>query len=260
MVPPWVPPLPPDPPDEFDDVQGPDAPPGAEPPEGPMRPEPEAPIAPARRFYGARRSLGAFMQKGNLAALKRGLGSYVRSGYGGSRTATRRLGGTAQAAVALHRALGSDGPLDAALYAGRDAGEIIDAVIEIVRPIDGTQDAESGRSAVREALSELLVRFPDADLLSLTDEQRAFAIERFVALDVYGRIYLDLGKALIEKAPSVATALSRLRQIKDYVKETVAVSFRKLRAAGRQPSSRSLGSIVKSAIRTTFDVFEGYAE
>ena len=205
------------------------------------------------------------MRTGNARTMRRGLGNYVRSGYGGSGTAARRFGGTASAAGALYRALGGGGAgagqaaenaLDAALYAGRDAGEVID----VVRPIDGTQDAEAGCSAVRDALSELLTRFPNADLLNLTDEQRAFAIERFVAVDVFQRLTLDLGKAMFEKAPSAATALSRLKQVKDYVKETVAASFRKLRDTGRRLTSSSIGSIVRSALKDTFEVFEGYAE
>lgn len=209
------------------------------------------------------------MQTGNAKSMRRGLGNYVRSGYGGSGTAARRFGGTASAAGALYRALGGGGagggqaaesPLDAALYAGRDAGEVIDAVIEVVRPIDGTQDAEAGRFALRDALSELLSRFPEADLLNLTDEQRAFAIERFVAVDVFQRLSLDLGKALFEKAPSAATAMSRLKQVKDYVKETVAASFRKLRDAGRRLTSGGIASIVRLALKDTFEVFEGYAE
>ena len=265
MVPPWVPPLPPD--DQADSPS----------PNPPLDPEvtttptppviPPVPIAPARRFSGARRSLGGFLRLGNSAAMRRGLGNYVRSGYGGSGTATRRFGGTVSAAGALYRALGGAGGgqsaenlLDATLFAGRDADVIIDAVIEIVRPIDGTQDAEAGRSALRDALSELLTRYPEADLLNLTDEQRTFAIERFVAVDVFQRISLDLGKALFEKAPSATTALSRLKQVKDYVKETVASSFRKIRDGGRSLTANSISSIVRSALKDTFEVFEGYAE
>jgi hypothetical protein len=198
--------------------------------------------------------------------MRRGLGNYVRSGYGGASTAARRFGGTASAAGTLYRALGGgaggagESPLDATFLAGRDADEVIDAVIEAVRPIDGTQDAEAGRSAVRDALSELLTRYPEADLSNLSDEQRAFAIERFVAVDVFQRLSLDLGKALFEKASSAAIALARLKQIKDYVKETVAASFRKLRGAGQGPTARTIGSVVRTALRDTFEVFEGYAE
>ena len=269
MVPPWVPPLPP-----FDGPDGPPipvAPPGLPIPAPPPLPaiSPPVPVAPAGRFAGARKSLGGFVQTGNAAAMRRGLGHYIRSGYGGTGTAVRRFGGTVSAAGALYRALsrGAGGPgqeaggtLDATLLAGRSADEITDALMEVVRPIDGTQDAEAGRSAIPDALSELLSRYPDADLLNLTEEQKAFVIERFVAVDVFLRLSLNLGKALLEKAPSATTALSRLKQVKDYVKETVAASFRKLRDAGRRLTAGSIESVVRVALRDTFEVFEGYAE
>ena len=57
------------------------------------------------------------------------------------------------------------------------------------------EDAEASRAAIKNALSELLTMFPEADLLKLSEDQRAFAIERFVAIDVYRRFQLDLAIA-----------------------------------------------------------------
>jgi hypothetical protein len=268
MVPPWVPDPPP--------FENSDQPPVDEgelnpaPASAPLPPVmPPVPIAPAGRFKGARTSLGGFARTGDVAAMRRGVGHYIRNGYGGSATAVRRFGGTASTAGALYRALsgGAAGQgqapgnaLDPILLAGRSARELIDAVIEVVRPVDGTQDAEADRAAIGDALSELLSRFPDADVLNLTEAQRALAIERFVAMDVFRRLDLDLGKTFREKAPSAVTALSRLKQVKDYVKETVAASFRKLRDAGRRLTAGNIGNIVRSALLDTFRVFEGYTE
>jgi hypothetical protein len=136
----------------------------------------------------------------------------------------------------------------------------MDAVVEAVRPVDGTQDAEAARTAIREALSELLTRFPEADLLNLDDDQRSFAIEKFTALDVFHRFHLDVGKTIVEKASSAVTAVSRLKQVRDYVKETVAASFRKLRDAGKSLTSGRINHVVRDALRETFLVFEGYME
>jgi hypothetical protein len=151
-------------------------------------------------------------------------------------------------------------PLDPVLLAGRTAQEVMDAVVEVVRPVDGTQDAEAERASIRDALSELLTRFPDADLLNLDPDQRAFAIERFTAIDVFRRFELDLGKTIIEKAPSAATALARLREARDFIKQSVAASFRKLRGAGRTLTSGRIGQVVGDALKETFEIFEGYAE
>ena len=136
----------------------------------------------------------------------------------------------------------------------------MDAVVEAVRPVDGTQDAEAERASIRDALSELLTRFPDADLLSLETDQRDYVIERFTAIDVFRRFELDLGKTILEKAPNANTALGRLKEVRDYVKQSVAASFRKLRDAGRTQMSGRIGQMVQEALKETFEVFEAYAE
>lgn len=200
--------------------------------------------------------------------MRRGLRHYVRSGYGGGGTAVRRFGGTASTAGALYGALSSvaggqapsaGSPLDPVLLAGRSAREIMDAVVEAVRPADGTQDAEAGRAAIKDALSELLTMFPQADLLNLSEDQRGFAIEHFVAIDVYRRFQLDLGKTIQDKAPTATAGLARLKEVKNYIKETVAAAFRKLRAAGSRVTTGRVNEFVRAALSETFQVFEGYA-
>jgi hypothetical protein len=282
MVPPWTPSPPADSGDAgprdggdgggddgdgepSDPADGPLAAPAAAPP-ALVRP---VPIAPGGRFAGARRSLGEFARSGDAGDMRQSLGHYVRRGYGGAATAARRFGGTAATAdaldgtlatVATGQAAAPGSPLDPALLAGRSVEDVMDAVVEAVRPVDGTQDAEAERASIRDALSELLTRYPDADLLNLERDQRAYAIERFAATDVYRRFDLDLGKALRDKAPSAVTALSRLKQVKDYVKETVAAAFRRMRDAGRAVTAGRVNQIVRDALRDTFEVFEGYSE
>ncbi len=151
-------------------------------------------------------------------------------------------------------------PLDPVLLAGKNAQEIMDAVVEAVRPIDGTQDAEASRLAIKGALSELLARFADADLMRLSVEQREYAIERYVALDVYQRFYLDLGQTILEKTPSAVTGLARLKEVKDYIKETVASAFRSLRQRGTTVGSAHAARVVREALHEALEIFEGYAE
>lgn len=264
MVPPWTP-APPagdTPADEGGQAEP------SEPSAAPPTPQP-VPLAPAGRFRGTRLKLGKYASSGDARDLRRSLKNYVRSGYGGSGTATRRFGGTAATAGALGSALASvasgrasvpGSPLDPILLAGRSVNEVMDAVVEAVRPVDGTQDAESERMAIRDSLSDLLTQFPDADILNLDADQRNFAIERFTAIDVYRRFDLDVGKTISEKAPSAMTALSRLKEVRDYIKEEVAASFRKLRDAGRALTSGLISRVVRDALLTTFQVFEGYSE
>lgn len=280
MVPPWTPPATPAPSDDgvAAAVDGQEIPPGpasspsdSGPAAVPAAAAPTPNLAPSGRFQAVRRNLGTFGRTGDGRSLRRGLGQYVRNGYGGSATTTRRFGGTARTAGALANALsslagaggaegGGDGSLDRSILAGQTVDEVMDAVVEAVRPVDGTQDSEAERASIRDALSELLTLHPDADLLNLDDNQRAIAVERFTASDVFRRIDLDIGKAVRDKAPSAAMAMSRLKQIRDYIREAVAASFRRLREAGRTLTSGRVSEVVREALRETFIVFEGYAE
>jgi hypothetical protein len=178
------------------------------------------------------------------------------------------MGGTIQASERLLSALSGQagnpyqaagGPLDPAILAGQSAEEVTDAVTEAVRPVDGTQDAEASRAAIKDALADTLTQYPDANLLELSEEQKGFVVEAYVANDVYRRLYLDLGAKVIDSAPSLIAGLSRLKEIRDYIRETVSSSFRKLREKGETLFGRRVASVVREAIRETFVVFEGYA-
>lgn len=275
MVPPWAD----DPPSENEPTPEPDTeetPPadGSEDENGnkPNQPDPRLPPiepAPARRFAGSSRNLGDYARSGDRSALERGVGQYVSKGYGGAGTATRRLGSTASTAGALGSALSQlsgDTPpqegnsLDPTLLAGKSADEVMDAVVEAARPVDGTQDAEASRASIRDAMAEMLTNHPDADLFELTDSQREEIIENYAANDVFRRFELDIGKTIRDKAPSVAAGLSRLGQARGYIKQTVAAAFRGLRESNKSFSERSIASVVRTAIRDAFQVFEEYAQ
>lgn len=276
MVPPWTPAAPEDtvPPPPPPPGEPPDAPPdGAPTTPAPAAPSPAAPpavqpprLAPEKRFGGVRTNLGNFARSGDGRDLRRGLGHYVRNGYGGSNTTTQRFGGTAQTAGSLGHTLYStstgsaDAPIDRTALAGRSTEEIATAIIEAVRPVDGTQDAEAERASIHDAMSELLTQFPEADLLNLTYVEREFVIEKFTAIDVARRFELDVGKHLLERAPTATVAMARLKQMRAYIAETVAVSFRKLKAEGRTLTSGRVARVVQAALRDTFEVFEGSEE
>lgn len=266
LVPPWTPaPAPVEP------AGGAPSPPPPDLSGSPAVPPPPAPIplAGPRRFASARTNLGSFARSGDGASLRRSLAHYVRSGYGGAATATRRFNGTARTAAALGDAMASvaaGGPtahgsgLDPRLLTGRSHDEVIAAVVEAVRPIDGSLDAEASRASIGDALSDLLKKYPDANLLQLDDAQRAFVVEGFTAADVFRRYELDLGKTIFDKAPTVTAALARLKDVRDYIKEVVSASFRDLESAGRRLSPGAIESVVRSALADALMVFEEYLE
>lgn len=266
MVPPWVPDAVPPGSDGAGDGNA--APPDGDAPDLSQPPPAQSvPIAPTARFGGARTRLGSFARTGYASDMRKGVGHYVHKGLGGGNTAVRRLGGTARTAGTLYGALsaaatgqavGPGSPLDTAVLSGRTAEEVMGAVVDAVRPVDGTQDGESSRAAIGKALSELLTQYPDADLLNLSEEQRLLTVERFIAWDVFNRFELDLGKTIQEKAPNVASALSRLREVRDFITQTVAAEFRKLSAHAAALGARMVASIVRDALGRAVAVFESY--
>src|SRR4051794_19973871 len=110
MVPPWVDPAPPDaaagdgmPESTGSEDVSQSVPSGPDSDEKAATPTPgPPPMAPAARFRGARLSLGSFARSGDSSEMRRGIGRYVRNGYGGGGTATRRFGSTTNTAGKLH--------------------------------------------------------------------------------------------------------------------------------------------------------------
>lgn len=232
----------------------------------PSPPIPPVPQANGQRWTAARRNLGNFARTGDGRSLRQSVKDYVRSGYGGAATASRRMSSTGLTAAALGRALAFGGggaattgaPIERSLLEGRSAEEVMDRVVDAVRPVDGSQDAEASRCAIRDALSDLLTQYEDANLLDLSPEQREFAIERFAAYDVFQRFELDVGQKIIDAAPTPTEALARLREARDYVRQTISSSFRKLRDAGRVLTDTNVSKAVNDALKDAFEVFEGY--
>ena len=179
----------------------------------------------------------------------------MRTGYGGGETMSRRLGGTAATAGRLNGVLQTglrpDGNAlrDAALASSADVNVLLDAIVDAASPENGTQDRESSRRAIRDSLTDLLDRFPDADLLALSDVQREFVIERYTALDVYGRFCLDLQQTIVDKAIDPATGLRRLRQVREFIYQQVSAAFRAIRGKGGSATKASVARLNAQALR-----------
>jgi hypothetical protein len=182
---------------------------------------PALPLAPPGRFQPARLNLGRFASTGSRDNMRRAVGHDIHKGLQGSRNAVQRFGGTTRAAGSLYGALST-------LASG----------------------------AMQRALAAMLEQFPDADLLDLTEEQRLFATECYLALDVFNRACLDLGKTLFRTAPSVASALSRMAEIRNYIRETISAQFRRLRSGGVALTARKVSELARDALREAFLVFE----
>lgn len=232
------------------------------------RTQPEAsPIAPVARFRAARLSFGDYAKSGGDTDLRKGLKAFVGTGYGGSKTAARRFEGTTRTAGSLFNTLsaiadkaptlkGTD--LDPGLLKGKTARQIIGAIVDAVRPSDGTQDAEASKDAVNRAFSELFNKYPEVDLLNLSIEERFSVLEYFLGNDIYNRICLDVGKIIQAKAPSSSLAQQRLGEIKQYIKSEVARVFRDEQKRYSNWNSGKVRDFVSKVISKTLNVFEDY--
>lgn len=266
LVPPWVDGNnnTPNPPDDNDDNNTPSPNPSEK--DNPQNKE----IAPSGRFKGARTNINKFASDGGRKYLQRGVGHYVKTGYGGAKTATARLTRTVSTAGALYGVLshGSSGvsgespssvpDIDFEALRGKSFEQITDTIIETIRPIDGDLDSEASRNSMKNAFSDLLEKYKDADLLNLNEEQRLYVIERFISGDVFARFDLDMGKSIRKNASSPASALSRLKEAKDYIKETVASSFNKIITTATI-KSKAIVSLIRETLEDAFHVFESYA-
>jgi hypothetical protein len=269
LVPPWVPPVPLAPPDggpPDGDSSDPHALPDREPHQAPALPS-QPGLAPSGRFGGARLSLGRFARNGSRADLAAGLRSYASKGLNGPLSGAARMAGSSRTAGRLHGVLDaisrgdslpSDVALDVASLAGRDAKEIGDAIAEAIRPLDGTWDAEASRDAIAQAIAEAAEQNPGIDLTALTPEQIDFVVERYLAHDLVHRVEYDVGLHVQNRSPDAATAVSRLEDMKGYVRESVAASFRTVQDAGGRMTRSTAASIANKVLEETFRVFADY--
>jgi hypothetical protein len=65
-----------------------------------------------------------------------------------------------------------------------------------------------------------------------------------------------MGKNIRHNASSLASGLSRLKEAKVYIKETVASSFKKIASS---ITSKSIVSLIRETLEDAFHVFESYA-
>lgn len=236
----------------------------------PAPPPPAAPntppaLAPARRFRPARTALGKWGRDGGEGNLQRGLGHYSRTGMGGSGNATARMAGSASSAGAIYEALtalAADQPLPPqygvpqARLGGLTQAEIIDVLVDALCPVDGTQDSEASRDSAARALTEIVEQ--GGDVTDLDQSQIDQVIQTFLGNEVAHRIALDVGMAVIDKAPTAKVGQQRLEEMQTYVREELARRYAARRALSGTLDRQAAAQLGRDVIQDTFDVFESY--
>tara|TARA_B100001750_G_scaffold247104_1_gene271729 strand:- start:3291 stop:3839 length:549 start_codon:yes stop_codon:yes gene_type:complete len=142
---------------------------------------------------------------------------------------------------------------------GRPTRDIIDSIVAYASPLDGSQDAEASQRAMTEALADLLTEQPQTDLFNLTEEAIDWILGRFIGNDIIYRLELDLGDRIHKRAKSFSQGVRRMDEMKDYVRQVVAVEFQRTPPSSRPSVSREATSTFsRKLIESVYAVFESY--
>ncbi len=230
-------------------------------------PTPKPPdVAPPGRFRAARRALGEFARTGNKDAFKRAVGHYSRAGMGGARSAANRMRTSARTGASafgvLQAAREGTNPainewVDALTARDASAQEIADEIVKRTTPSGGSQDEESCRNSMDQAMADLLADDPDVDLLNLGDESIWGLIESFLGYEAFYRLSLDIGQVFESSSLSPRDSVARMKEMRDYLKAELSAQVEALRSDAAHATSAQLQSILQSALENTFAVYEG---
>lgn len=170
----------------------------------PATPTPRPPLQPPEnpnRFTSARRSFNEAARTGDRGSLRRALSSYVRTGTGGSRAATRRMGGAVRAASRVagfvqdvrERGVGPAlVSLGMASLLGQPAEAALASLTDVFCPAGGPLDPAIARDAWDEAVLTLAEQ-GIADITQVTPEQWEVLLAEFITNSVEARVINDIG-------------------------------------------------------------------
>ncbi len=250
--------------DNQDDDQKPD---DADSDNGQPQPPAKPPdIAPVARFGGARRELGKFVRTGNEEAFRRAVGHYSRKGMGGARNAASRMRTSARSGAsafgALQAAREKTDPainewVDSLTAREASAQEIADEIVKRTMPSGGSQDEAACQESMAQALEDLLTRDPDVDLFNLDDDNIWALIESFLGYEAFYRLSLDIGQVFESSSLSPRDIVTRMKEMRDYLKAEISAQVEGLRSAASPASSSQLQSVLQGALENTFAVYEG---
>lgn len=151
-------------------------------------------------FRGARSNFSRFAHTGSSSSLGRAMASYVRSGTGGARRASRRMGSSQVAArgiLGIVRDIQQVGPeqalrqLNLGNLVGQPATDVFIALMEFICPPGGAVDEGIARQAMVETIADMA----DAGVGSfdtLTPEQLNDVFLDFIVHSIEGRVMADM--------------------------------------------------------------------
>ncbi len=235
---------------------------GAEAGGGETAPPSEGPtLAPPARYQEARRLLTGFAKTGNGSDLRRGIGSFVRKGMGGSARAASRMQTTSTAAASLGgflSALRDGGDSSISTWAESlkqrqlSASDIALEVVKKLVPGGGSIDEEAAKNAMELAISKLYEVTPDVDIFRLSDDQISNVMAYTIAFDVFNRVQLELGRVFEKLKYSARVVQERFSQALDYITTVVEEAMCSARSG---TNARTMREVANHALQQALFVF-----
>ncbi len=246
-----------------DDQKPADADLGNDEPEPPVKP---SEVAPPRRFANARKALGEFARTGSENAFRKAVGHYSRTGWGGARSAANRMRTSARSGASAFNFLQATRErtdpainewIDSLTARNASTQEIADEIVKHTMPRGGSQDEVASQQSMAQAMEDLLVNDPDVDLFNMDDDSIWALIESFLGYEAFYRLSLDIGQVFEDSALSPRDRVTRMKEIREYLKAEMSAQVSALRANRSEATSGQLQSILQHAIENTFAVYEG---
>ena len=125
-----------------------------------------------------------------------------------------------------------------------------------VCPRGGSLDEESCQTSVHSALSDFLDKNPSVDMSNLSDDNLWVLTTYYLGHEAFNLIQIDIGQSFESKQVGLSERMARLRGMRDYIEAEISTQLNALRSNTSDQSTKALQTIMNTAIKNTFHVFE----
>lgn len=229
---------------------------------GPLPPMPPPP--PPDRFRSARSNFSRFASAAGSdgRSLRRAARDYVRSGTGGSRNATRRMGASRSAArgvLGVLRDFQRDGVsatlrrLNLGDLIGRPLEQVFTGLTDVVCSDGGSIDEGIALDAWLETVADL-EELNVTDPAALAPEQMRDIFLTFIAHTIEGRLLQDIGTNGLKVAADLAAIEAFESQLRDYIRRAVRDSFSSDISTPASLSDRQIQGIIDRSYQDAWEL------
>ena len=228
------------------------------------------PPPPPDRFRAARSNFSRFASSGggDGRSLRRAVCDYVRSGTGGSRNATQRMGASRNAArgvLGVLRDFQRDGVnatlrrLNLGDLVGRPLEEVFTGLTEIVCRDGGSIDEGIALDGWLETVADL-EDLNVADPGALTPDQMRDIFLAFIAHTIEGRLLQDIGANGLKVAADLEAIEAFENQLRDYIRRSVRDSFSSDISTPASLTDQQIQNIVDSTYQDAWELLVAWGD